>query len=88
MSRHQTPEEIALNQQELSCRSEIEKLEVQETQLDLELEQDIDECRRMHILYILQVLHKDLLNKHRELARIKGAQITSVQRTLRAYGGD
>jgi hypothetical protein len=41
--RHLTPEEIALNQLELTCRAEIEKLEMQEAQLDTELDQDIDE---------------------------------------------
>jgi hypothetical protein len=43
MSRHLTPDEIELNQQEAICRSEIEKLEMQEAQLDLELGQDIGE---------------------------------------------
>jgi hypothetical protein len=33
----------------------------------------------------LRVLYKALLTQHRELARIKDAQITSVERTLRAY---
>jgi hypothetical protein len=41
--RHLNPEEIALNQQELTCRAEIELLETQETSLEYELEQDIDE---------------------------------------------
>ena len=41
--RHLTPEEIALNQQELACSAEIEQLEMQETSLDYELERDIDE---------------------------------------------
>jgi hypothetical protein len=42
----------------------------------------------MLVMYTLQVLHKELLAKHRELEHIKNAQITSVQRTLRAYGAD
>jgi hypothetical protein len=86
--RRLTSEEIALNQQELTCRAEIEKLEIQEAALEYELELDIDESRRMQILHTLRVLSKALLTQHRELARIKDAQITSVQRTLRAYGGD
>ena len=45
MTRHLTPEEIALNQQELSCSAEIEQLEMQETSLGYELEKDIDEVR-------------------------------------------
>jgi hypothetical protein len=86
--RHLTPEEIALNQQELTCRAEIEKLEMQEAQLDTELDQDIDESRKMLALYTLRVLYKELLAKHQELEHIKNAQITSVQRALRAYGAD
>jgi hypothetical protein len=39
-------------------------------------------------LYTLRILHKELLAKHQELAGIKNAQITSVQRTLRSYDGD
>jgi hypothetical protein len=88
MARHLTPKEIALNQQEASCREEIEKLEIQEAQLDLELDQDIGESGKMLIMYTLQALHKELLAKHQELEHIKNAQITSVQRTLRAYGAD
>jgi hypothetical protein len=88
MSRHLTSEEIALNQAELTCRAEIEKLEMQEAQLDLEVEQDIGEYGKMLFMYTLQVLRKELLAKHRELDHIKNAQITSVQRTLRAYGAD
>jgi hypothetical protein len=88
MSRRLTTEEIALNQQEIACRSEIEKLEMQETSLEYELEQDLDGSRRMVVGQTLRVLYKALLTQHRELARIKDAQITSVQRTLRAYGAD
>ena len=43
MSRHLTPEEIALNQRELVCSSEIEVLEIQGNSLESELEQDIDD---------------------------------------------
>jgi hypothetical protein len=84
--RHLTQEEISLNQQELTCRAEIEQLEMQEAALDHELEQDIDESRRMLAVHTLRILYKALLTQHRELVRIKNAQITSVQRTLRAYG--
>jgi hypothetical protein len=86
--RHLTQEEIALNEQELTCRAELEKLEMQEAQLESELEQDIDESRKMRAMFVLKDLYKELLVKHRELARIKDVQITFVQRTLRAYGGD
>jgi hypothetical protein len=86
--RHLTPDEIALNQLELTCRAEIEKLEMQEAQLDTELDQDIDESQKMLALYTLRVLYKELLAKHQELEQIKNAQITSVQRALRAYGAD
>jgi hypothetical protein len=86
--RHLTQEEIALTQQELTCRAELEKLEKQEAQLESELEQDIDESRKMLAMFILKDVYKELLAKHRELARIKDVQITSVQRALRAYGGD
>ena len=86
--RHLSPEEIALNQQELTCRAELEKLEMQEAQLESELEQDIDESRKMRAMFILKDVYKELLAKHRELVRIKDVQITFVQRTLRAYGGD
>jgi hypothetical protein len=88
MGRHLTPEENALNQQELTCRAEIEKLEMQEAALDYELGQDIDESRRMLAVHTLRILYKALLAQHRELGRIKDAQIASVQKTLRAYGGD
>jgi hypothetical protein len=88
MGRHLTPEEIALNQQESICRVDLEELEIREAQLERELEQDIDESRKMAAMYNLQTVYKELLTKHRELAHIKDAQITSVQRTLRAYGGD
>ena len=84
--RHLTPEEIALNQEELTCLAEIEQLEMQETSLDYELKQDIDKSRRMIAMQTLRVLYKALLAKHRELARIKDAQIISLQRTLRSYG--
>jgi hypothetical protein len=86
VGRHLTSEEIVPNQQELACRAEIEKLETQEAQL--ELEQDIGESFKMVVMYTLQILLKELLAKHRELEHIKSAQITSVQKTLRAYGGD
>jgi hypothetical protein len=86
--RHLNPEEIALNQQELTCRAEIELLETQETSLEYELEQDIDETRRMIVVQTLRVICKALLTQHRELVRIKDAQITSLQKTLRAYAGD
>ena len=55
--RHLTQEEIVLNQKELTCRAEIEKLEMQEAQLDTELDQDIDESRKMLALYTLRVLY-------------------------------
>jgi hypothetical protein len=71
--RHLTPEEIALNQQELACSAEIEQLEMQETSLDYELERDIDETRRMIIVQTLRVLYKALLTQYRELARVRGA---------------
>jgi len=88
MGRHLTSEEIALNQQESLCLVELQELEIREAQLDLELEQDIDESRKMMVMYNLRIVYRDLLAKHRELEHIKNAQITSVQRTLRAYGGD
>jgi hypothetical protein len=74
--RHLTPEEIALNQQELTCRAEIEKLEMQEAQLDTELDQDIDESRKMLALYTLRVLYKELLAKHQELGIKKDGRRT------------
>jgi hypothetical protein len=74
VGRHLTPEEIALNQQELACRAEIEKLEIQEVQLDLELEQDIGESGKMLVMYTLEALHKELLAKHRELEQIKNGR--------------
>jgi hypothetical protein len=74
MSRHLTSEEIATNQQELTCRAEIEKLEMQESQLDLELGQDIGESGKMLVMYTLRVLHKELLAKHRELEHIKNGR--------------
>jgi hypothetical protein len=86
--RHLTPEEIALNQQEITCSSDIELLEIQGEALESELEQDIDETRRMMIVQTLRVLYRALLAQYRELARVRGAQITSLQRSLRAYGGD
>jgi hypothetical protein len=85
--RHLSPEEIALNQQELTCSSEIELLERQEQSLEYELEQDIDDTRRMIIVQTLRVLYKALLAQYRELAHVRAAQITSLQRSLRAYGG-
>jgi hypothetical protein len=88
VGRHLTSEEIALNQQESMCRVELQELEIREAQLDLELEQNIDESqsRRMMVMYNLKIVYKELLTKHRELEHIKSAQLTSVQRTLRAYG--
>jgi hypothetical protein len=74
MARHLTPEEIATNQQELTCRAEIEKLEMQETQLDLELGKDISESGKMLVMYTLQVMHKEMLAKHRELKHIKNGR--------------
>jgi hypothetical protein len=74
MARHLTPKEIALNRQELTCRAEIEKLEMQEAQLDLELEQDISESGKMLVMYTLQALHKELLAKHRELEHFKNGR--------------
>jgi hypothetical protein len=74
VSRYLTPEEIALNQQELTCRAEIEKLETQQAQLELELEQDIGESGKMIVTHTLQVLHKELLAKHRELEHIKNGR--------------
>jgi hypothetical protein len=88
MSRHQTIDEIALNQQEAIVQAEMEKLEMQEAALEYELEQDIDESRRMQILHTLRVLSKALLMQQRELMHIKDMQIKSVQMTLRAYGAD
>ena len=85
--RHLTPEEISLNQQELTCSSEIELLEIQGASLESELEQDIDETRRMIIMQTLRVLYRALLAQYRELARVRGAQITSLQKSLRSYGG-
>jgi hypothetical protein len=74
MARHLTQREIALNQRELTCRAEIEKLKMHEAQLDLELEQDIGESGKMLVIYTLQALHKDLLAKHRELEHIKNGR--------------
>jgi hypothetical protein len=88
VGRHLTSEEIALNQQESICRVELQELEILEAQLDIQLEQDIDESRKMIVMYNLRIVYKELLAKHQELAHIKSAQLTSVQRTLRAYGGD
>jgi hypothetical protein len=85
MTRHLTPEEIALNQQELTCSSETEKLEMQEASLEHELEQDINENRRMIIVQTLRVIYRALLTQYRDLARVRGSQITSLQRTLRSY---
>ena len=88
MGRHLTQDEIALNQQEDICCTELQDLEMREAQLDLELEGDIDESHKMRVMDTLKIVYKALLAKHQELARIKNAQITSVQRTLRAYGAD
>jgi hypothetical protein len=67
-----------INHQEITFSSEIELLEMQEKSLEHELEQDIDETRRMIIVQTLRVLYKALLAQYRELARVRGAQITSV----------
>ena len=88
MSRHLTPDEIALNQQELACSAEIEKLEMQGEALEHELEESLNGPRVMIVVQTLRVLYQALLIQYRELARIRGAQITSLQKTLRAYGGD
>ena len=69
MSRHLTPDEIALNQQEARCRAELEALEIQEARLDSELDQDIDESRKMLALYTLRILHKELLAKTPRISR-------------------
>jgi hypothetical protein len=74
MARHLTPKEIATNQQELTCRAEIEKLEMQEAQLDLEFGKDIGESGKMLVMYTLQVLHKEILAKHRQLEHIKNGR--------------
>ena len=55
--RHLTQEEIALNQQELTCRAELEKLEMQEAQLESELEQDIDESRKMLAMFSFEKMY-------------------------------
>jgi hypothetical protein len=86
--RHLTTEEIALNQLELTCSSEIELLEGQEQSLEYELEQDIDFTRRMIIVQTLRVMYKALLAQYRELVRVRGVQITSLQMTLRGYGAN
>jgi hypothetical protein len=61
--RHLTPAEIALNQQELTCFAEIELLETQEQSLELELEQDIDEKRRMMVVQNLRVVYREPLDR-------------------------
>ena len=58
MSRYLTPEEIALNQRELTCRAEIEKLEMQEAQLNFELEQDIGESGKMIVCILCKLCVK------------------------------
>ena len=88
MSRYLTPEEIALNQQELTCRAEIEKLEMQEAQLNFELEQDIGESGKMIVMYTLQVVRKDLMTKHQELEHIKNGRSFPYRGLLRAYGAN
>ena len=50
-----------LNQRELACSSEIEQLETQAQALELEMEQDIDETRRMIIAQTLRVVYRALL---------------------------
>jgi hypothetical protein len=86
--RHLTPEEIALNQQELACSAEIEKLEMQGAALEYELEQNLNGPRVMIVVQTLRVLYQALLAQYRELARVRGDQITSLQKTLRGLGGD
>ena len=88
--RHLTPEEIALNQDELACLAEIEQLEMQETSLEYEQQEIylIFLVEHLATWNLIRVLYKALLTKHRELSRIKDAQITSLQRTLRSYGRD
>jgi hypothetical protein len=74
MLRHQTPYEIGLNQKELLCREEIEKLEMQEASLEWELALDIDEAMTTKTINTLRVVSKALLAQHRELAHIKETQ--------------
>jgi hypothetical protein len=47
---------------------------MQESQLDLELGQDIGESGKILVMYTLGVLHKELLAKHRELEHIKNGR--------------
>jgi hypothetical protein len=75
MARYLTPEEIALNQRESMCRVELEELEMREAQLELELEQDVDDCSKMVAMDNLRIVYKERLAIHRELAHIKKAQI-------------
>lgn len=86
MSRHLTSYEIELNQNERSCRDEIDKLEMQEASLDWELTLDIDDLRKMRNINTLRALYKALLAQHRKLTHIKELQITSLQVELRGYG--
>jgi hypothetical protein len=86
MSRHQTAYETELNQKELACREEIEKLEMQEASLEWELTLDIDDVRKNRTANTLRVVSKALSRQHRELAHIKELQITFLQTALNAYG--
>src|ERR1700722_9970873 len=56
-----SPNSRALNQEELTCLAEIEQPEMQETTLEYELKQDIDESRRIIAMQTLRVLYKALL---------------------------
>jgi hypothetical protein len=67
VTRHLTPEEIALNQQETICRVELEELERGKAQLELELEQGIDKSCEMVAMCNLKIVYEDLSAKHREL---------------------
>jgi len=88
MSRHQTRDEIELNQREEEAQAAIDKLEMQEAALEFELGQDIAEPRKIQILHTLRVVSKALLIQQKELTHIKDMQIKSVQMALRAYGAD
>jgi hypothetical protein len=88
MSRHQTRDEIELNQREEEAQAAIDKLEMQEAALEFELGQDIAEPRKIQILHTLRVVSKALLIQQKELTHIKDMQIKYVQMALRAYGAD
>ena len=91
MSRHQTRDEIELNQREDEVQAAIDKLEKQEAALEFELlepGQDLNEPRKIQILHTLRVVSKALLIQQRELTHIKDMQIKAALMTLRAYGAD